>query len=57
MMPLALILVGLELRLMSWLVPDITVEEDDDQKLVIPLINKNASGKKPREHADLDELA
>ena len=57
MMPLALILVGLELRLLSWLVPDMTVEEDDDQKLVIPLINKNASGKKPREHADLDELA
>ena len=57
MMPLALLLVGLELRLMSWLVPDVTSEEHDDQKLVIPLINKGAAGKKPRENADLDELA
>jgi hypothetical protein len=38
-------------------VPDMTVEEHDDQKLVIPLINKKASGKKAQEHADLDELA
>ena len=36
MMPLALILVGLELQLLSWLVPEKTAEDDDDQKLVIP---------------------
>ena len=56
MMPLALILVGLELQLLSWLVPDKTAQDDDDQKLVIPLINAKASGKKPRQNADLDEL-
>ena len=56
MMPLALILVGLELQLLSWLVPDRTAEDDDDQKFVIPLINEKASGKKPRQNADLDEL-
>jgi exosortase len=56
MMPLALALVGLELRLMSWLVPERTVEEEEDQKLVIPLIHQKASGKKPRQNADLDEL-
>jgi exosortase len=57
MMPLALILVGLELRLLSWLYPAKTVDEDDDQKMVIALFNKKASGKKARQNADLDELA
>jgi exosortase len=56
MMPMALILVGLELLLLSWLVPARTAEDDDDQKPVIPLINKKASSKKPRQNADLDEL-
>jgi exosortase len=57
MMPLALILVGLELQLLSWLVPDKSVQDSDDQKLVIPLINVKAAGKKPRQNADLDELS
>ena len=57
MMPLALILVGLELQLLSWLVPERTAEDEDDQKVVIPVINEKASGKKPRQNADLDELA
>ena len=39
MMPLALILVGLELQLLSWLVPNRTAEDDDDQKVRDP-INK-----------------
>jgi hypothetical protein len=58
MMPLALILVGLELQLLSWLVPERTAEDDADQKLVIPeLVSKKASGKSARQNADLDELA
>jgi exosortase len=57
MMPLALILVGLEVQLLSWLVPERTEEGDADQKLVIPLISKKASGKSARQNADLDELA
>ena len=57
MMPLALILVGLELQLLSWLVPDKTAQDNDDQKLVIPLINAKAAGKKPQQNADLDELS
>jgi exosortase len=56
MMPLALILVGLELQLLSWLVPERTAQDDEDQRIVIPLINEKASGKKPRQNADLDEL-
>jgi exosortase len=57
MMPLALILVGLELQLLSWLVPEKTAEDDADQKLVIPaLISKKALGKSARQNADLDEL-
>ena len=64
MMPLALILVRLELQLLSWLVPEGTAKDIDDQKPliplidpVIPLVNKKASGKKPQQNADLDELA
>lgn len=57
MMPLALILVGLELQLLSWLVPNRTTEDDEDQKVVIPLLNEKASRKKPQQNADLDELA
>jgi exosortase len=56
MMPMALVLVGLELKLLSWLVPDRTAADVDDQKPVIPLINKKASSKKPQQNADLDEL-
>ena len=34
MMPLALILVGLELQLLSWLIP----EKDEDEEVIIPLL-------------------
>lgn len=40
MMPLALVLVGLELQLLSWLMP----EKDEDEEVIIPLLN---TGKKP----------
>ena len=46
MMPLALILVALELQLLTWLVPVRTKEEDDDQKLVLPVLNEKASREK-----------
>ena len=47
------LLVVLELQLLSWLVPESTAQDKDDQKPVIPLINAKASGKKPRQNADL----
>jgi exosortase len=61
MMPLALLLVWLELQLLSWLVPDKTADDFADQKRVIPLINEkelrtNASGKDKQKNTDLDEL-
>jgi exosortase len=42
MMPLALILVGLELQLLAWLIP----EKDEDEEVVIPLLTtgKKAGG-------------
>ena len=43
MMPLALILVGLELQLLSWLDPEKTAEEEEDQKLIFPLLVEKAS--------------
>jgi hypothetical protein len=36
MMPLALLLVGLELGLLSWLIPEVTEAEIEDRKLIIP---------------------
>ena len=61
MMPLALLLVWLELQLLSWLVPEKTAADVDDQKRVIPLINEKAlrikpSGKDKQKNTDLDEL-
>lgn len=52
MMPLALVLVGLELQILSWLTPEPTQEELDDRKVVIPVITakKKPGGKLP----DLD---
>ena len=50
MMPLALILVGLELKLLSWLVPVTTEAEEDDRKVILPLlVDKGPSSKKARE--------
>jgi exosortase len=49
MMPLALILVGIELQLLSWLAPARTeAEEDDRRSLVLPLLaGKGPGGKGP----------
>jgi exosortase len=50
MMPLALILVGLELKILSWLVPELTEAEEDDRKAILPLLtDKGPGAKKPRE--------
>jgi len=50
MMPLALVLIGLELRVLSWLVPN-DGSSEDEQKVVIPALiaQKNVAGR-------LDEL-
>ena len=55
MMPLALALVGLELGLLSWLVPK---ESEDDNKPVIPLLNmtKKDPGKERKKNQDLGEF-
>jgi exosortase len=56
MMPLALALVGLELRLMSWLAPVMTKEEQEDEQVILPVLNpKPLLAKKKND--DLDELA
>jgi exosortase len=54
MMPLALLLVGLELGVLSWLVP----KESEDDKPVIPLLNmtKNDFGKQKKKNQDLGEI-
>jgi exosortase len=39
MMPLALILVGLELRILSWLTPERTEAEEADRRVILPLLN------------------
>jgi exosortase len=39
MMPLALILVGIELQILSWLTPERTGDEDDDRKTLLPLLS------------------
>lgn len=46
MMPLALVLVGLEIQILSWLVPERTEEEEEELKTFIPLIS--GKGSKPR---------
>ena len=60
MMPLALALVGLELRLLSWLA---TESESDDEQVILPLltdyraVQENVkAGKDKRKGTDLDEL-
>lgn len=39
MMPMALLLVGSELQVLSWLVPERTEAEEEDRKVFIPLIS------------------
>jgi exosortase len=57
MMPLALFLVWLELRLLSWLVPEDTeVADIEGQRLVLPALYEKASGKNKQQNADLDDL-
>jgi exosortase len=54
MMPLALALIGLELGILSWLVP----KESEDDKLVVPLlgITKKDPGKEKKKSQDLGEI-
>jgi exosortase len=47
MMPMALVLVGLELQVLSWLVPEPTEAEAADQRTFVPLITGKTSGGKP----------
>jgi exosortase len=56
MMPLALVLVGLELALLSWLVPDEDEQEAGDRKIVIPLVSDQGLGKSKATSKDLGEL-
>jgi exosortase len=55
MMPLALVLIGLELGLLSWLVPDET--GSDDEKVIIPLLTGKKAGNDPAQSQDLGDLA
>jgi len=57
MMPLALILVGLELLLLSWLAPARTEDEKEDQKVILPMLYEKASSKNTQKNAAPDELA
>jgi exosortase len=56
MMPLALVLVGLELGILAWLVPEVTADEAEDRKTVIPLLTDRGSGKGKPANKDLSEL-
>jgi exosortase len=56
MMPLALVLVGLELGILAWLVPEVTAAEAEDSKTVIPLLTDRGPGKSKQSNKDLDEL-
>jgi hypothetical protein len=55
MMPLALVLVGLELGILSWLVP---LESEDEDKPIIPFqyVSKKNSGKEKSGNQDLGEI-
>ena len=56
MMPLALALVGLELKLLSWLAPDAVEHDSEDDKTVLPLLTGRGMGKDKPTAADLNEL-
>jgi len=56
MMPMALVLVGLELGLLSWLVPDEDEDEDDERKTIIPLLTDRKTGRGQWNNQDLGEL-
>ena len=58
MMPLALVLVGLEVQVLRWLDPERTREEEEDErKLILPLLTNRASGKMMQKDTNRDELA
>jgi exosortase len=57
MMPLALILVGLELLLLTWLVPAVSEAEKEDQKLILPVFYQMESRKSTKKNGARDELA
>jgi exosortase len=58
MMPLALVLVGLELQLFRWLDPEKTKEEEEDEReLILPLLIEKMSGRSSKKDTNLDELA
>jgi exosortase len=54
MMPLALLLVGLELVLLSWLVPG--AAEDEEGRTMIPLLSGKGTGSDSATNNDLGEL-
>jgi exosortase len=54
MMPVALALVGLELSILSWLVPD--EGPDDDDKPISPLLLRSEPGKGKSTNKDLGEI-
>jgi exosortase len=54
MMPMALILVGLELALLSWLVPQ--EKREDDRKLIISQLTPKKPEKAKSDNKDLDDL-
>jgi exosortase len=58
MMPTALILVGLELALLSWLVPEGVVEDDARKSVITHFKNQSQTGpaKDRSKHKDLGEL-
>jgi exosortase len=58
MMPLALVLVGLELAILAWLVPEVTAAEAEERKTVIPLLTERGPVKSQKTSPkDLDERA
>jgi exosortase len=57
MMPLALVLVGLELQLLRWLDPEKTKDDEDDERKLFPLLLEKMSGRSAEQDANLDELA
>jgi exosortase len=57
MMPLALLLVGLELQLLSWLTTDNDDDEKNQVKLLLPRLGENRAATPKRKSADLDDLA
>jgi exosortase len=56
MMPLALVLVGLELQVLAWLAPAPTEDELDDRKTILPLLEGKPRGGKaaPLDQAELE---